>query len=442
MNKLENPSLMLQLFNYKKTLTLEQVDIERQVTRHMELLHNDGTGKQLSQLQVIKSLNEKLLQYSYDSTVKKVLENINTMLAGDELFYELENLYQVLEQSNQGMVYRPTMKVVLDIINETNVRNQQVKILNELALHDWIPSVKNFILKYTTDPKERQNISSTGGKSCPVYSIVEKIKTDDHNGFLTYIGDKWFFINEDSIETNKQPSDFIQDLNKLKNINALQTALQIGTIDDKTISFQVDEKINIGISFATGDLFINGEKANKNATVDSIFESVLLPFMRRDLYFVISEAYKNLNKFIDLDLVQKVTNITNPFLECYAFNYKDKMYLYTIDKRSGSNFYEYDSATLLCNEMQNKCGYDLSDFLKNKFSKEIQMKKDLENKAQTINHKINDINESLMQLEISGMLDTSKELKNAYGILVAEKKNCEAELFTINSVLSNNKYKL
>jgi hypothetical protein len=434
---IDNSKLILELFNYKKGLTLEQEDIERQVSHHITLLNADEIGKQHSQKNIIRSISERLTPYTYDNSVKKLLENLGSLLKNDELFYELEDLYRVLENSNQGMVYRHVMKIILDIINESNIRNQQIKILNELAIHDWIPAVKNFVFKYTTDPKDRQNITSKGGKADNVYSMVEKINTENDKGFLTYIGDKWFFITENSVDASKVPSDFIKDTQKLHSLNLLQKALQIGTIEDKKIVFSVDEDLTVAISCNNGDVFINNEKVDKSATLESIFDSALIPFMRKDLYPIVSETVKNLDKFVELDIVQKITNITNPFLECFAFNYKDKMYLYSKDNRYGSNFYEYDSATMLCNEMNNQLGYDLSQFLKNKFTKDLQVKKDLESKEQFIADKLSEVNENIQKLKNCGLLEINEEVKTAHSILVLEKTELEKELFNVKAKLAN-----
>ena len=440
-SKIDNSNLILELFNYKKGLTLEQEDIERQITYHMQLLNCDETGKQYSQRNIIRSLNEKLKSYTYDDGVKVLLENINGILQNDELFYELEDLYRVLENSNQGMVYRHVLKIVLDIINESNPRNQQIKILNELAINDWIPAVKNFIFKYTTNPKDRANITSNGGKADSVYTIVEKISTEKENGYLTVIGDKWFFMSDSGIEP-KIPADFFNERAKLQSLNYLQKALQVGSIEDKKITFKIDEDLTLSVAFDNGDIFINNEKSDRSATLESIFNSPIIPFMRKDLYPVVCETVNNLNKFVDLDVVQKITNITNPYLECFAFNYKDKMYLYSKDSRYGERFYEYDSATMLCNEMNNQLGYDLSQFMKNKFSDETNMKKDLEGKEKFITDKLADINENIDSLKFCGLMESNEEIKQAYEFLISEKVENEKELFAVKSALSNNKWKV
>jgi len=436
MDKIDNSKLVLEMFNFKKGLLFENDDIERQINFHMGLFNCDNTGKLISQKNIIRNLTEKLTPFTYDSKVVGLLENLNGIIKNDELFYELEDLYRTLESSNQGMVYRHVMKIVLDIINETNSRNQQVKILTELALHDWIPSVKNFIFKLTTDPMKRQNITSNGGKAEHVFSIVEKINTDTDKGFLTFIGDKWFFLNEKGIDA-KNPFDFYNEREKLYKLELLKKALEIGHIEEDKITFKVDEDITIGFSLSDKKIYMNNEKTDSSATLESIFDSALIPYVRKDLYPIISETYKNLDKFVNLDIVQKITNITNPHLECFVFNYKDNIYLYSKDGRYGNHFYEYESATILCNEMNQKLGYDLSEFLKNKFTDEIKVKKDLEGKEKFITDKLVNINENIKKLKECGLLEINEEIKMAHQVLNDEKTILEKELFTIKSALSS-----
>lgn len=439
-NKIDNSALVLELFNYKKGLTLEQDDIERQINFHINLFQTDDTGKSQSQRNIVKNLSEKLEPSTYDLSVKELLERVNTIVKENELFYELEDLFRTLENNNQGQVLRPIMKIVLDIINESNEREQQVKILNELSIYSWNNAVKNFLYKYTTDPRERANITSQGGKAEAVYSIVEKISTNDANGFLTYIGDKWFFISESSIEL-ANPSDYITEHADLHKLNLMQTALQISSISDDKIHFNIQEDLNVAISFKNGDIFINEDKT-ENSSIESIFESPIIPFMRRDMYPVISAVVENIDKFVDLDIVQKVSNVTNPFLECFVFNYKENMYTYSMDKKFGHHFHQYESATTLVNEYQDKLGYDLTQFLKDKFNDETQVKIDLEEKEKFITHKLSEVSEGLEKLAVCGLLESNDEIKVAYNVLKEEEVSLKSELVAVKSTLVNEKYKI
>ena len=437
---IDNSKLVLELFNFRKGLSVEDDEnIDRQVSYHMDLFKCDETGKIKSQMDVVSSLTERLNDYTYDSKVKELLENVSGVVAENELFYELEDLYRRLENSNQGQVYSHPMQVILDIINEGNDRDQQVKIINELALYDWIPDVKKFMWKYSTDPRERQNLTSEGGKADLVYSVVEKVQTEKDAGFLTFIGDKWFFLSESDIEPNT-PSYYINDRETLSRLNLLEKALRITNIENDTIIFNIEEDLDLGISLGNGKLSLNGEEMDGGSTLESIFNSPLIPMLRKDLYPVISETIKNLDKFVNLDIVQKISNITNPFLEAFAFNYKEKMYTYSIDKRYGNHFHQYDSASLLCNEMSSNLGFDLSQFFEDKFSEEVNAKRELEDREKFIVTKLSELNENIKKLEACGLVEINEEVKIACDSLKDEMKEKEAELQNVKGALSEGKY--
>lgn len=439
MSIIDNNTLLLELHNFRKGLTPEQEDVTRQVTLHMSLFNSDETGKTPGQKEIIANLTERLSTYKGSKTVSAFLEKVNSLVEENELFYDLESLYRALENANQGMVYRHPMQVVLNILNEPSDREQCSKILNELSLYDWIPDVKKFLFKYNTNPTDRQNLTSDGGKAETVYSIVEKVQTEKEEGYLTFVGDKWFFLTENRIETTT-PSNHISDREHLQKLVLLEKAIKLGKIEDNKITFSIDEGLDISISFKTGEIFLNEEKADKQSTLESVFESPLISYMRRDLYPVLSETISNLDKFINVDVVTKITNFTNPYLECYAFNYNEKMYIYSMDKRYGHHFHEYDSASMLVNEMKSQLGFDLSVFYSNRFSDEVNAKRELEDREKIVLSKISDINENIDKLVVSGLVEINKEIKSAYDILVVEKTNTEAELRAIKGALLDGKY--
>lgn len=435
MSNIDNTKLVVKLFEYKKSLALVDEDIERQVNYHMNLFNCDETGKNLSQKTIIRSLTEKLNPFTYNNSVKKILEEVNAEIKENELFYELEDLYRTLENMNQGLVYRPVMKIVLDIMNESNERDKQYKILSELKLHEWIPAVKLFMYKFTTDPRERKNITSMGGKCESVYTVVEKVEKNNEKGFLAWVGDRWFFIGE-QIEY-AVPSDYITDREKLNRVNLLQTALQISTMSEGKIYFKVDEDLKLGVSLDDSALYVNADKVDESASLDSIFDSPIIPYLRKDLYPVILETVRSRDKFVDLDIVQKVTNITNPTCEVFAFNFKDKMYVYSIDGRYGNHLYQYESATMLVSEITNQLGFDLSDFYKDKFKGDVKVRKELEEKEKNVVDRISEVSENINKIILSGLIEKSEEIKNAHLFLVEEKVDLEKQLFEIKSKLSN-----
>ena len=64
-------NIKLELFNFKKDLTLDQEDISKIMESHINFCND------FSEKIVICSLNEKLKPYTYDSAVVQLLESLN-----------------------------------------------------------------------------------------------------------------------------------------------------------------------------------------------------------------------------------------------------------------------------------------------------------------------------------------------------------------------------
>ena len=64
-------NLKLELFNFKRSLSYEQSDIEYVIEGHLNPMN------ELSDKQIILSLNEKLKPFSYDKQVKLFVESLN-----------------------------------------------------------------------------------------------------------------------------------------------------------------------------------------------------------------------------------------------------------------------------------------------------------------------------------------------------------------------------
>ncbi len=104
-------NLKLELFNFKKNLSLEQDEISVIVEGHMNACN------EASEKAIILSLNERLKPYTYDKSIKGLLESLNDDMKNYELVYELKNLYNVLNSKNQGELYRQPINVLLQTIN-------------------------------------------------------------------------------------------------------------------------------------------------------------------------------------------------------------------------------------------------------------------------------------------------------------------------------------
>jgi hypothetical protein len=88
--------LKLELFNFRKNLSIDQDEVSVIIESHI------NACKDLSEKDIISSLNEKLKIYTFDNGVKKFLESLNGDLSQYKLIYELKHLYNVLNQCSSS----------------------------------------------------------------------------------------------------------------------------------------------------------------------------------------------------------------------------------------------------------------------------------------------------------------------------------------------------
>ena len=419
-------NLKLELFNYKKTLDLDQEEISKIVESHMDAL----SAGQMSETEIASSLNNRLNIYKYDKSVTSLLETINTDLSTFELQYQLKNLLRVVERKNMGMMYRQPLNVLLDIINLESDEDKLSRILNELVIYDWVPEIKLFVSNLTKSPEQRQNLLS-GGNSSPVYTIVEQVE----GGHVALVKDSWFLLSANGVEKTLLENN-VKDDTKLRTLNTLHTALKYCSIDASTISFRISENLTVGLSVEkTGVVYINGEELNKETTLENIFSSPIIPIINKSFYPLIMEVSNNLDKFVELDVVKCISNLITPTLELFTFNYKDSIYLYRCDERYGNSFYKYESATELINEVKNELNFDLTYFYSNKLSKEVKIKRQLEDKERQITLKLEEVNFNIEKITASqAILENSEVLQKALDKLNLYSKDLNDELMAIKEL--------
>jgi hypothetical protein len=425
-------NLKLELFNFKKNLSLDQEEISVIVEGHMNACNEH------SEKIIVKSLNEKLKPYTYDKSVKSLLESLNDDMANYELLYELKNLYSVLNSKNQGELYRQPINVLLQTINLENDQDRMSKILNELAIYDWVPEVKLFVHNLTTSPEKRSNLLS-GGKGESVYSLVESVE----DGHIALIKDSWFILNENTIEKTLL-ENHVKDEESLRSLRTLETAMKYATISEDRINFRISEYLTLGLSVAKkGGIYINEDELNEDTTLDSLFNSPIVPIVNKNFYPVLKEVSENLDKFVELDVVKRVGNLINPFLECFAFNYKNNTYLYRCDERYGNSFFKYESALELVNEVRNELNYDLTYFYENKLGKELIVKRKLEDKEREITLKLEDVTFNIEKVKGSiQMIGESEVLSTALKNLEKRKSVLSAELSGVKELQYNERIKI
>jgi len=228
--------------------------------------------------------------------------------------------------------------------------------------------------------------------------------------------------------------DYIKDADKVRNIRLLEKVLQMSEIVEDRISFRIDENLSLGVSTKNNEMYLNGEKLDKETTLETLFNSPIVPYLKKDYYNLIEATVNNLEKFVELDVALKVSNLLNPFTESVVFNYKDKMYVYSRDNRTGSRFFAYENASELIRDVQKELDYDLSHFYENKLSNELKTLRNLEDKEQLIDMKLQDVNESLKMLSDNmDLLKESKELQLTHTNLLVYKNKLTLELNDIKA---------
>lgn len=383
-------NLKLELFNFKRSLTLDQEEISHIVEGHMTACDSH------SEKNIIVSLNERLKPYTYDKTVKSLLESLNDDMSNYELLYELKNLYNVLNTKNQGELYRQPINVLLQTINLDSDQDRLSKVLNELAIYDWVPEIKVFVHNLTKSPEKKTNLLS-GGKAESVYTIVETVE----DGHIALIRDSWFLLTENSIEKTLLENN-VKDESKMITLRTLQTAMQYATILEDRINFRISEYLTLGMDVSKkGNLYVNDDELNEETTLESLFSSPIVPIVNKNFYPMLQTVSENIDKFVELDVVKRISNLINPYLECFAFNYKNNVYLYRCDERYGNSFFKYESALELVNETRNELNFDLTYFFEDKLSKEMIVKRKLEDKEREVTLKLEDVNFNIDKVKSS-----------------------------------------
>ena len=67
--------------------------------------------------------------------------------------------------------------------------------------------------------------------------------------------------------------------------------MTIGNIDENSISFRLDENLVLSISTKDDkDVFLNEEKLDKETTLENLFNSKIIPWLKKDYYVLSSTA--------------------------------------------------------------------------------------------------------------------------------------------------------
>ena len=165
--------------------------------------------------------------------------------------------------------------------------------------------------------------------------------------------------------------------------------------------------------------------------------------MNRNFYPLIVETQKNLDSFVELDVVRRITNLINPTLEAFVFNYKDNIFLYRCDERYGNSLFRYDSALELVNEVRNEMNCDLTYFFETKLDKELIVRRKLEDKEREISLKLEDVEFNISKLNSSmKLMGETKVLKEALENLGIRRTKLVAEVEGIRELIHTEKQRV
>ena len=277
-----------------------------------------------------------------------------------------------------------------------------------------------------------------GGKAESVYTIVEQVE----DGHIAFIKDSWFLLSENTIDKTLL-ENHVKDEERFRTLRTLQTALQFCSINESRIDFRISEYLTVGLGVSKKGLFINEDELNEESTLESIFQSPVIPIVNKNFYPLIVEVSKNMDSFVELDVVKRVSNLINPTLELFAFNYKNSLFVYRCDERYGYSFFKYDSALELVNEVRNELNFDLTYFYENKLNKEVVTKKKLEDKEREITLKLEDVKFNIGKVKASlQMLGETKVLKEASVNLERRAKSLDGELTAVKELQYKERIKL
>lgn len=430
-------NLKLELFNFRKDLNYDQQEISVIAESHI------NACDYMSEKRVIASLNEKLKKYTYDDSVRSLLEDLNTDEYNNQLIYDLKDLYYTIISKDNNELYTQPLQVIMNIINMDDTEDKIAAIVNNLSIYqNWIPEIKIFIDSIINSPKQKSDVFSAGTAN-PVYTIVERVD----NGFVAYIKDSWFLLSDDSIR-KVMLEDFIKDEAQLHLLRDLQTMINLATITSDMITFIISPDLSIG--FGVGEknegIYINGECYNDDpsSTLSAIFSSTVIPIVNKQFYPLLDEVQKNLDKFVELDVVMEITNIIKPTLTYYTFNYKNGVYAYVCEENYNgggmvTDFYQYDKAQDLVDEIQEVMGYDLTYFYEDKLKNETVIKKKLEDKERQISVEIDNLSSNIDRLESTlKVVGDSDELSEALKVIKTRRESLNEDLMAIKALKTKN----
>lgn len=359
---------LIKNLNEVKLNLLSENTIDNSLNRIIEYYIENLSNNVLSENQIINLIKINKNDYKYSDNINKIFESIYNEAEENKLIYDLSDLYHSLNKTHDRHYYSSVLNKILEIINTDSSDYRKVLIANDLAIWNFIPEVRSFLLKYTDNPYKQEEILSDLGLSEEIITIYQKINEGD----LIYIKNSWFLITEEKVKKIPFITDIVKDQHLLNKLTLLEKSIQLSKIKENILSIEIDEDIILSISLDENkSLFINKEISKANLNI--IFESPLIPENKKDLYSIFESVSLYYEQFVKYDKCIKIYNAIRE-KEGYAFIHNKFNYLYEYNKLSNNGIlYEYKDINKLIENVKIHYGINLSTFFNSNISNNNEM---------------------------------------------------------------------
>lgn len=419
-------SIKLKLFEFRKELSQDQFDVANIISEHINYCD------QYSEKEISQSLNKVLEGFTYFDNVKKLLNEFEQEINENSLYFTLKDIYAKIERKENRFLYEMALNSLLECINQPTDNERKVKVVETLSVYEWIPEIQIFLYEMAATPQEKMNLTSKGGKIDDVYSIALQIS----EGFLVRVKDSWFLLSNEGVK-GVLLETYVKDDTQLKKLRLLEQTLNVATFKGNSIEFDLTENCTLAINTGTGKMFLDSEELEKSTTLESLFNSPVIPFAGKAQYPIIAETLDSYKKFVILDNVKKVSNIINSAYESYIFNHSNKIYQYNVDKLSGSNTKEWPSAGSIIENVMHEFGVDVTYFYENLLSDEMKLRNDIEKKELKIQESLTNIDTAILKIKDQSQEDKTilenASIKKMYNELLVTRHKLSEEVKSLRN---------
>lgn len=419
-------SIKLKLFEFRKELSQEQFDIANIISEHINYCDN------YSEKEITQSLQSLLEGFTYFDNVKSLLGDFEKEMNENSLYFTLKDLYAKIERRENRFLYEMALNSLLECINQPTDEERKIKVVETLSVYEWIGEIKLFLTEMASTPQEKMNLSSKGGKIDDVYSLALQI----NEGYLVRVKDAWFLLSKEGVKGVLLES-YIKDDVQLKKLRLLEQTLTIAEFKGNSIEFDLTEECKLAINTNTGKMYLDSQELEKETTLESLFNSPVIPFGGKAQYLIIAETLDNYKKFVVLDNVKRVSNIINSASESFIFNHSDKIYQYNVDKFAGSNAKEWPSAGAVIENVMHEFGVDVTFFYENLLSDEMKLKNEIEKRELKIQESLTNVETAILKIKDQSIEDTTLlenvSVKKMYNDLLSTRHKLSEEVKSLRN---------